>query len=66
MRGKDNCAGRDYTVEEMQFILAVDHWRLLTGRRFPSASEYLALAKALGYRQVEAMGPLPKKRSIIQ
>lgn len=43
--------GVRYTAEEWEFIRALDAYRRRTGRRYPAASEVLAVLKALGYRK---------------
>jgi type II secretory pathway pseudopilin PulG len=49
---------RDYTEAEAQYLRALEHYRRANGRPFPTASEYLAVAVALGYRLVaEATSP---------
>lgn len=63
--------GSNYTPEETAFILAVDRYKKL--RKFPTACEYLHIAKSLGYRLVTdteiardvadtptSLSPLPK------
>lgn len=51
---------RDYTPDEVEFMLAVEGWKKRTGRRFPANSDYLAIMKSLGYRKAEAPKKLPK------
>lgn len=50
---------RHYTDEETAWLKAVDRYRREAKRPFPTASELLQVAIALGYRKVEAPGPLP-------
>lgn len=45
-------AGGDYSDEERDFILAMERYRRVRGRRFPSCREVLAVLKSLGYRRV--------------
>lgn len=45
-RAEGNC---DYTDEEWAYIRAVRDWQDRTGKRFPAISDYLAIAKAMGY-----------------
>ncbi len=41
---------------------AMQDFKLRTGKPFPSHSDVLAVAHALGYRKVRAAGPLPGGR----
>lgn len=43
--------GSNYTPAEVEFIRAVDEYRRRTGRKFLTATEYLAIAVQLGYRR---------------
>lgn len=55
--------GSDYTADEIAFAAAVNAYRKLCSRPFPSWSEVLAIAVALGYRRVADPAPLPRFRS---
>jgi len=44
--------GSDYSDEERDFILAMERYRRVRRRRFPSCREVLAVLKSLGYRRV--------------
>ena len=44
----------DYSDEELEWLKAVDYFRRTRQLRFPTAVDLLRLAKALGYRLVEA------------
>ena len=48
-----------YTNEEADFLKAVDTYKRINHRPFPSWSEILAIAQALGYRLVAAPTELP-------
>lgn len=50
---------RDYTVDEVEFMKAMDQYKRDNGRQFPTWSEVLQVLLALGYRRVEPRGPLP-------
>jgi len=41
-----------YTDEEFEFLKAVDKYKREKRRPFPTCSEILAIARALGYRKV--------------
>jgi len=41
----------EYSDEQWEFIQAVEAWKREHGIRFPASSDYLAIAKALGYVQ---------------
>ena len=51
---------KQYTPEEMEFMNAMQHFKVQTGKAFPSHEEVLKVAYALGYRKVvgeKADGP---------
>ena len=43
---------RDYDAEEVEFMKAMDDYKRLSGRQFPTWSEVLEVLNALGYRKV--------------
>jgi hypothetical protein len=45
---------RDYTVEEIEFMAAMDQYKRTSGRMFPTCSEVLEVLYDLGYRKVDA------------
>lgn len=52
--------GTDYTDDEKEFIEAMEQYMATYKRRFPSFTEVLWVAKALGYRKVvPPRKPLP-------
>lgn len=53
-----------YTDEERELILAVDAYRRANHRPYPTCREILAVARALGYRRVEAATALPRFRGV--
>ena len=51
---------RDYTPEELEFMIAMDDYKRASGRMFPTCSEVLEVLKKLGYQrcsEAEAAGP---------
>lgn len=58
IRGHPATAEVQYTDEEREFLLAVQAYKR-AGRQFPTCREVLAILLSLGYRKVEAAGPLP-------
>lgn len=50
---------RDYNVEEVEFMKAMDQYKRANRRPFPTWSEVLEVIYALGYRRVEERQPLP-------
>jgi hypothetical protein len=40
---------RDYSVEEIEFMSAMDEYKRRNGRMFPTCSEVLEVVKSLGY-----------------
>jgi hypothetical protein len=43
---------RDYTVEQVEFMKAMDLYKRRSGRQFPTWSEVLEVLQNLGYRKV--------------
>ena len=43
---------RDYSEQEIQFMHAMDEYKQLSGRMFPTCSEILEVLNKLGYRQI--------------
>ena len=49
---------RDYSIAEMEFMQAMQDYKLSSGRMFPTWSEVLEVLKALGYEKSD-IGALP-------
>ncbi len=49
----ENFPGSDLTGEAWEFAEAMARFQKATGRRFPTWSEILAVAKSLGYQRLE-------------
>ena len=47
---------RDYSVEEVEFMNAMDDYKRKNGRMFPTCSEVLEVIRSLGYVQVSPAG----------
>ena len=47
---------RDYSVEEIEFMRAMDDYKRTSGRMFPTWSEVLEVVRGLGYVKPEATG----------
>ncbi len=45
---------RDYTVQEIEFMNALDEYKRRSGRMFPTCSEVLEVIRGLGYEKREA------------
>ncbi len=45
---------RDYSLDEVEFMNAMDTYKRRSGRPFPTWSEVLEVVRSLGYRKVEA------------
>ena len=43
---------REYTDQEIEFMHALDEYKRLSGRMFPTCSEILEVLHKMGYRQV--------------
>jgi hypothetical protein len=47
---------RDYSVEEVEFMNAMDEYKRKNGRMFPTCSEVLEVIRSLGYVQLSPAG----------
>lgn len=47
---------RDYSVEEVEFMNAMDEYKRKSGRMFPTCSEVLEVIRTLGYVKVSPAG----------
>jgi hypothetical protein len=47
---------RDYSVEEVEFMNAMDDYKRKNGRMFPTCSEVLEVIRSLGYVQISPAG----------
>ncbi len=52
--------GANYDKEELELFRAMEAYKFVTGRRFPSSSEVLRVLKSLGWRKVAEPTDLPK------
>jgi hypothetical protein len=50
---------RDYTSEEIEFMRAMDLYKRVSRRQFPTWSEVLEVLRAMGYRKVAEPTPIP-------
>jgi hypothetical protein len=50
---------RDYTLEEIEFMKALDDYKRANGRMFPTCSEVLEVIHKLGYEKRPAPTPAP-------
>jgi hypothetical protein len=50
---------RDYTVEEIEFMAALDAYKRSSGRMFPTCSEILEVIRNLGYEKRPPSPPTP-------
>lgn len=50
---------RDYSPEELEFMLAMQDYKKRSGRMFPTWSEVLEILVALGYRKSKAEDVAP-------
>jgi len=47
---------RDYSIEELEFMAAMQEYKRRSGRMFPTWSEVLEVLRSLGYEKVEEPG----------
>lgn len=50
-KGYPVTSDRQYSSDECEYLMAVEEFQANTGRRFPTACEYLSVAKKLGYEK---------------
>jgi hypothetical protein len=50
---------RDYTLEEIEFMRALDDYKRANGRMFPTCSEVLEVIHKLGYEKRPVADPIP-------
>ncbi|HQU41654.1 MAG TPA: hypothetical protein PK867_02535 [Pirellulales bacterium] len=48
---------REYSVEEVEFMNALDHYKRTSGRMFPTCSEVLEVLRGLGYVRSPSAAP---------
>lgn len=48
-----------YEDDERDFLMAVDQFKLRTGRRFPTLADHLAILKSLGFSRMASGRPAP-------
>ena len=49
---------RDYTTDEIEFMSAIEQYKRLNGRMFPTCSEVLEVLKSLGYEKRPEVEPM--------
>lgn len=49
---------KQYTVDEMEFMTAMQNFKIRTGKSFPTYGEVLTVATQLGYRQTGIRQPI--------
>jgi hypothetical protein len=54
---------KQYSEDEIEFMNAMQRFKVQSAKSFPSYAEVLRIAGALGYRQVEPPGPLPQTKA---
>lgn len=45
------CVGAEYSADEVEFLVAMDHYMRANHRPFPTCRDVLAVAHGLGYRK---------------
>ncbi len=51
---------KQYTDDEVEFMTAMQHFKVQSGKPFPSHAEVLAVARSLGYDKVELQDLTPE------
>lgn len=49
---------RDYNLEEIEFMQAMDAYKRASGRMFPTCSEILEVIRSLGYQKIGPQNPI--------
>ena len=58
---------RDYSLDEIEFMQALDNYKRASGRMFPTCSEILEVIRALGYvRMREGDGVVEMKQDAVK
>jgi hypothetical protein len=52
--------GSEYTVDQRDFLVAMDRYKRSCHRPHPTCCEVLAVLESCGWRRVAEPGPLPK------
>ena len=50
---------RDYSIEEVEFMSALEKYKRSSGRMFPTCSEILEVIRGLGYVRPQTTGEIP-------
>ena len=50
---------KQYTPDELEFMNAMQHFKVQTGQTFPTHGDVLRIARVLGYRRVAPPDPEP-------
>ena len=56
----DPFQGSDYSDDEREFIIAMERYRRVRRRPFPTCREVLQVIESLGYRKTPHPNPLPQ------
>ena len=56
---------RDYTVEEVEFMHALDQYKRTSGRMFPTCSEVLEVLRDLGYEKKHGKQAIPVEATVV-
>lgn len=54
---------RDYSLDEIEFMHALDRYKRANGRMFPTCSEVLEVIRSLGYAKLNPSEPAPTETS---
>jgi hypothetical protein len=55
---------RDYSLDEVEFMKAMDEYKRKSGRQFPTWSEVLEVVRGLGYMKPEQASGIPAPHSM--
>ncbi len=53
--GSTNYEGSDYSVDDLEFMQAMDHYKKSRHRPYPGWQEVLSVLRALGYRKEDCV-----------
>lgn len=56
---------RDYSLDEIEFMSALDEYKRTSGRMFPTCSEILEVIRSLGYVKIPTVSETPEERTVV-
>jgi hypothetical protein len=62
---------RDYSADEIEFMQALERYKVSSGRKFPTCSEILEVLRSIGYekiqvRSIQAVATLDELERVVE